>query len=68
MACRSSGKDSVQVRGGDRLECLHLVREASKNTAICQFFCTYKRYTQDAIYLVVECINGFLSLNYDVYL
>ena len=62
MACRSRGKDSIQVRGGfhvDCLECLHLIRETSENTAICQCFCTYKRYVQDAIYLVVECINEF---------
>ena len=62
MACRSCGKDSEQVRGGfhvDRLESLHLVREASENTAICQCFYTYKRYIQDAICQVVECINEF---------
>ena len=33
--------------------------EASENTAICQCFYTYKRYTQDAMYLVMECINEF---------
>ena len=66
MACRSCGKDSIQVGGG-----FHVVWNActiyERLVRTLQFviaFAHTKDYIPDAIYLVVECINDSQPLKY----